>query len=406
MFNIEFQTGSTIADLNQESGSQSTLLIMLITLLTISLTISGCSTTSSWASKKSTTVASEQLTKVVDNTTNAEISSGFEDGNYYIGMPDSALGSLSSLEKEMAEFEDFKVLTYSGGISSKSAPARFDEAYKKQQYNSSVKIFEEDEGFEGPAIPEMLAYVEALYNTGAHGKSLSGLQTLQEKLESDFNLNKNGDYDKSFFDLYEDSFILSYSRMLSGYSRYYETLGDYRRAIHFAEKAHRIKAALADYYLPGKFDIGYAITMARLSAITGDKLQTDSYIADIENFVSPTIWGITILDGDILKRMQLDGKIGAYLAAKDYSSADALVAERNSTSEEDAKTSGAMWGFALLATLLDPIQGVMNLTQNAVTYSALTDIYESDSYKQGKAIREAFIPSKVAFEMGRYDIAR
>ena len=104
--------------------------------------------------------------------------------------------------------------------------------------------------------------------------------------------------------------------------------------------------------------------------------------------------------------MQLDGMIRAHLAARDYASADALISARNSTTEEDTKTSGVKWGFALLATLLDPIQGAMYLTENAVTDASLSAVYQSDSYKQSKAIREAFIPSKVAYEVGRYDLAK
>ena len=235
--------------------------------------LSGCQTNPVQANKSSAPLASEQTSSnmtalpatTTDNTSDTQTSPTSTDGKYYVDMPDSALGNLSSLEKEIVEFDDFMVLTYSGGPTPYSAPAKFDVAIKKKQFNSSVQIFEEGMDFETSANPEMLGYIEALNNTGAYGKSFGALQDLEGKLNFDFDRKKHGKYKTSFWDMYETSFTLSYSQMLSGYSRYYETLGDYRRAIHFTQKAHKVKAALDDPYLPGKFDINHAITMARLS---------------------------------------------------------------------------------------------------------------------------------------------
>ena len=137
--------------------------------------LSGCQTNPVHANKSGAPVASEQSstgksvppTTAADNTSDTQASPTTADGKYYVDMPDSDLGNLSSREKEMVDFDDFLVLSYSGGMTPSSVPAKFDEANRKQQFNSSVQIFEEGMNFEESAVPEILHYIEALYNTGA-----------------------------------------------------------------------------------------------------------------------------------------------------------------------------------------------------------------------------------------------
>ena len=393
----------------RRNDKQALPLVMLVATLAVSILLSGCATTTGPSNKNSIpaeTAQSASSPGVVpaagsDSTLNGAVTAD-DDGKYYVGMPDSALGKLSSLEKEIVKFGNFGVLTVSWDNDTESAQVRFDEFHQKQQFNRAVKVFDQEIGFEKSTQYELLTYIDALYNTGAHGKSLLALQGLEGKFHSDFDKIKNGKYETSLWDSNDTRIAWVYSKMLTGYSRYYEMLGDYRHAIHLSQKSLRIVSEFNGMWF-ARFKLENDITMARLSALSGDREQVAYYFDKIDIYEPPAI--LAMAGGDLFKRLKLDGKINAHLALRDFAAADALIAERSNTSEEDRKGSGFLWGFSFLVTLLNPIQGIAFIAENAAADASLSHIYESDSYKQSKAIREAFIPSKVAFEMGRYDIA-